>query len=204
MIGKTDQANHQYEFEDFFTAAMAGNMPAVSFLRGSETTDGHPQQSDPLAEQAYLVGVINRLQQLPQWQNTAVFITWDDSDGWYDHVMPTIINHSQDPSHDALFANSCGTNAPLGGSQDRCGYGPRIPLLIISPFAKENFVDHSLSDQSSLIRFIEDNWSLGQIGNGSFDALAGSLMNAFDFNHPRPAPLSLDPNSGEPADINKF
>jgi phospholipase C len=93
-------------------------------LRGSQTTDGHPQQSDPLAEQAYLLSVINRLQELPQWQNTAVFITWDDSDGWYDHVMPSIVNHSQDPLHDALHGGSCGTNPPLGGSQDRCGYGP--------------------------------------------------------------------------------
>jgi phospholipase C len=77
-------------------------------------------------------------------------------------------------------------------------------LLIISPFAKENFVDHSLSDQSSLIRFIEDNWSLGRIGNGSFDALAGSLMNAFHFDEPRSAPLALDPKSGEPLDSQKF
>lgn len=204
MIGKTDQANHQYDFEDFWTAAKAGNMPAVSFLRGSQTTDGHPQQSDPLAEQAYLVGVINRLQQLPQWQNTAVFVTWDDSDGWYDHVMPSIVNHSQDPLHDGLHAGACGTNPPLSGNQDRCGYGPRIPLLIISPFARANFVDHSLSDLSSLIRFVEDNWSLGRIGNGSFDALAGSLVNAFDFDHPRLAPLELDPISGESVEGQQF
>jgi phospholipase C len=198
MIGKTDQANHNYEFDDFWTAAEMGNMPAVSFLRGSETTDGHPQQSDPLAEQAYLVGVMNRLQQLPEWKNTAVFITWDDSDGWYDHVMGPIINQSQDPAHDALLPGSCGTNAPAGGNQDRCGHGPRIPLLILSPYARENFVNDSLSDTSSLIKFIEDNWGLGRIGAGSLDALAGSLMDAFDFNHPQPAPLLLDPETGEP------
>jgi phospholipase C len=106
--------------------------------------------------------------------------------------------------NNALHAGSCGTNPPLGGSQDRCGYGPRIPLLIISSFAKENFVDHSLSDLSSLIRFIEDNWSLGRIGNGSFDALAGSLVNAFDFHHPRFEPLPLDPISGEPVEGQQF
>jgi phospholipase C len=64
--------------------------------------------------------------------------------------------------------------------QGRCGYGPRIPLLVISPFTKENFVNHTLTDQSSILRFIEDNWGTGPIGNGSFDAVAGSLNNMFD------------------------
>jgi hypothetical protein len=64
MIGRTDQANHQYEFDDLWAAAAANSMPAVSFLRGSEVTDGHPGYSDPLAEQGYLVTVLNRLQQL--------------------------------------------------------------------------------------------------------------------------------------------
>lgn len=74
LIGQTDQANHQYEFDDFLTAAAANNMPAVSFLRGSEVTDGHPGYSGPLAEQGYLVTVLNRLQRLPQWPSTVVFI----------------------------------------------------------------------------------------------------------------------------------
>jgi phospholipase C len=65
--------------------------------------------------------------------------------------------------------------------QGRCGYGPRVPLLMISPYAKENFVDHTLADQSSILRFIEDNWHTGRIGNGSFDALAGTLNHMFDF-----------------------
>jgi phospholipase C len=198
-IGETDKANHQYEFDDFWAAAAAGNLPAVSFLRGSEVTDGHPGYSDPLAEQRYLVTVLNRLQQLPQWQKMVVFITWDDSDGWYDHVMPPIVNQSQDPAHDALVSgDSCGPNTPLDGYQDRCGHGPRIPLLIMSPFAKPNSVLHSLVDTSSLIRFIEDNWNLGRIGSGSFDFLAGSLLNAFDFDHPHRTPLFLDPSTGEP------
>jgi len=201
MIGATDQANHQYGFDDFWSAADNGNMPAVSFLRGSEVTDGHPGYSDPLAEQRYLVTVLDRLQRLPEWRSTVVFITWDETDGWYDHVMPPIVNQSQDPAHDALLGgNSCGTKTPLNGHQDRCGYGPRIPLLIISPFAKQNFVLHGLLDASSLIRFIEDNWNLGRIGGGSFDSLAGSLINAFDFKHPNTAPLILNQSTGEPVD----
>jgi phospholipase C len=105
-------------------------------------------------------------------------------------------------SKDALTGpNSCGTGAnPLGGIQGRCGYGPRLPLLVISPWAKSDFVGHTTTDQSSIIRFIEDNWLGGErIGNGSFDALAGSLINMFEFDPSyRAAKLFLDPNTGEP------
>ena len=69
---------------------------------------------------------------------------------------------------------------PTGAYQDRCGYGP-LPFLVISPYSKVNFVDHTITDQSSILRFIEDNWGLGRIGNQSFDAKAGSLLNMFDF-----------------------
>ncbi|MFZ0220586.1 MAG: alkaline phosphatase family protein, partial [Candidatus Nitrosopolaris sp.] len=76
--------------------------------------------------------------------------------------------------------------------------GPRLPLLIISPYAKTNFIDHSLTDQSSILRFIEDNWSLGRIGDQSFDSKAGSLANMFDF-HPTATPVNklfLVPSTG--------
>ncbi|HKA31479.1 MAG TPA: alkaline phosphatase family protein, partial [Candidatus Binatia bacterium] len=85
--------------------------------------------------------------------------------------------------------------------QGRCGYGPRQPLLLISPFAKKNFVDHTLTDQSSIIRFIEDNFGLGQIGGGSADAYAGSVLTMFDFSkHPDEGAdvLLLDPSTGQP------
>jgi phospholipase C len=83
--------------------------------------------------------------------------------------------------------------------QGRCGYGPRLPLLVISPWAKINFVDGTLTDQSSILRFIEDNWNLGRIGGGSYDVLAGSLLNMFDFNHELfLRKLILEPSTGEP------
>src|ERR687885_278816 len=116
--------------------------------------------------------------------------------------MSPIVNQSQDPSSDRLRGTDCGLRADpqhtLGGYQDRCGYGPRQPLLVISPYAKSNFVDHSLTDQSSIIKFIEDNWQLGRIGDQSFDARAGSLGNMFDFDpNDKPAPkLFLDPTTG--------
>jgi phospholipase C len=125
-----------------------------------------------------------------------VIIAYDDSDGWYDHVMAPIVSAS-DSSADVLTGSgACGT-AKSGAYQARCGYGPRLPLLVISPYAKKNFVDHTLTDQSSILRFIEDNWGLGQIGDQSFDARAGSLNSMFDFSNASNQTLYLNPSTGE-------
>jgi phospholipase C len=203
-IGYTDQAKHQYALTDFWNALKAGNLPAVSFLKAPANETGHPSTSSPLAEQAFLVQTINQLQQSSQWKDMAILIAWDDSDGWYDHVLAPIVSKSNDASNDALLGSTglCGT-AAAGAFLDRCGYGPRLPFLVISPFAKVNFVAHTVADQSSILRFIEDNWQLGQIGNQSFDALAGPITNLFDFNTSPLLPtfdrtLILDPNTGEP------
>jgi phospholipase C len=200
MIGRTDQANHQYDLSSFWAAANHGNLPAVSFLKPAKYQDGHADYSDPLDEQHFLVDTINRLQQLPSWRSTAIVIAYDDSDGWYDHVMPPIVSQSNDGVNDALTGpGHCGT-APAGAYQDRCGYGPRLPLLVISPFAKVDSVAHTISDQSSILRFIEDNWGTGQIGDQSFDAKAGSLDNMFNFRASgasRAHRLFLDPTTGE-------
>jgi phospholipase C len=200
MIGHTDQANHQYDLSDFWSAADAGNLPAVSFLKAAGYQDGHAGYSDPLDEQTFLVNTINHLEQLPQWKNTAVIIAYDDSDGWYDHQMSPIVNHSATPDDALAGPGSCGTPR-AGAYPDRCGYGPRQPLLVISPFARVNSVDHSITDQASILRFIEDNWNLGRIGNQSFDAIAGSLNNLFNFRgegDERAHRLFLDPSTGQP------
>ncbi len=198
MIGKTDQANHQYDLTNFWAAANANNLPAVSFLKASRYQDGHAGYSDPLDEQHFLVNTINQLQKLSSWKDTAVVIAYDDSDGWYDHVLGPIVNTSSDAQNDALTdPGQCGVGR-AGAYQDRCGYGPRLPLLVISPYAKQNFVDHSVTDQSSIIRFVEDNWGLNRIGDSSFDAKAGSLNNMFNFSHKHSSKLYLDPTTGEP------
>jgi phospholipase C len=201
MIGKTDQANHQYDLSDFWAAVGNGNMPAVSFLKATRAQDGHAGYSSPLDEQQFIVNTLNRLQQTRDWKSTAVIIAYDDSDGWYDHQMSPIVMQSNDPAYDALTGpGQCGTAKP-GAYQDRCGYGPRQPLLVISPFARVNSVDHSITDQTSILRFIEDNWSTGRIGDQSFDAIAGSLNNLFNFRGEGDQPphkLFLDPNTGEP------
>ena len=183
---------------DFWSAVNPGNMPSVSFLKASKPQTGHPSDSNPLAEQTFLVNTINQLQQTPFWSQMAIFISYDDSDGWYDHVMPPIVNQSNDPTYDALAGpGNCGVPQP-GAYLDRCGYGTRLPLLVVSPYAKQNYIDHGLTDLTSITRFIEDNWSLGRLGDQLFDALAGPLDSLFDFTDtPRAGrSLVLDPASG--------
>jgi phospholipase C len=157
----------------------------------------HPTYSDPLGEQHFLVETLNHLQRLPEWKNTAVVISYDDSDGWYDHqASPIIIGFAS--AEDGLNGPGvCGdpTTQPIT-YQGRCGYGPRLPLLVISPYARANFVDHTLTDQISILRFNEDNWSTGRIGDDSYDTRAGALNAMFDFTSlPQPT-LLLNPQTG--------
>jgi phospholipase C len=192
MIGHTDQANHQYDLSRLFTAIAQNNLPAVSIVKAPAYQDGHAGYSDPLDEQTFLVHTINTLESSPYWHDTAIIIMYDDSDGWYDHVMGPIVFQSNVTDDRLLGTGNCGSpkaSDPAGGTQNgRCGYGPRQPLLVISPWARSNYIDHSVTDQSSIIRFIEDNWGLPRIGNGSADAVAGTLNGMFDFSDDPSAP----------------
>jgi phospholipase C len=206
MVGRSDQANHQYDIADFFAAAKAGHLPAVSYLKAPKYQDGHGGYSDPLDEQTWLTDTINQLQALPTWKSTAVIITWDDSDGWYDHVLGPLVTGSQ-TSLDALTGTGqCGSSTsqvPVNSAgkpeEGRCGVGPRLPFLVISPFARANWVDNTLLDQSSVVRFIEYNWHLPALGNGAADTAAGSILSMFDFSSKHAnRPLFLSPVTGEP------
>ena len=119
-----------------------------------------------------------------------MFVLWDDSDGWYDHVYPPVVNHSNDPVND--YAPTCGsTNTQdlgLGNANDRCGYGARLPFLVISSYAKSNYISHNVIDQTSPLKFIEENWKISGVpdtfGQRSYDTIAGSVDDMFDFgNH---------------------
>jgi phospholipase C len=198
-IGHNGQANHQYDLTDFDSALNNGSLPAVSFLKASSYQDGHAGYSDPVDEQHFVVDTLNKLQQSKDWASTAVVIAYDDSDGWYDHKFTQPVNGSKDALNDGLNgAGQCGKDAAWGGYADRCGYGPRLPLLVLSPFAKSNFVDHTVTDQSSVLKFVEDNWKTGRIGDASFDEHAGSIESMFDFQNPQTAALVLDPTTGQP------
>ncbi|WP_035558454.1 MULTISPECIES: alkaline phosphatase family protein [Burkholderiaceae] len=203
--GKTaEPANHQYDTDDFFASVKAGNYPSVSFIKAPAFQDGHAGYSDPLDEQAFTAKVVNFLQQQPDWKSTAVIVAWDDSDGWYDHAFANTTSSSFDSQADQLNgAGKCGTGtAPVGVNggvvNGRCGPGTRIPFLVISPWAKVNYVDHTPISQASVVRFIEDNWLGSQrLGGGSFDATAGSIMSLFNFSGSGNNPtVFVDPNLG--------
>jgi phospholipase C len=203
-----DAANHQYDTHDFFDALNAGNLANVSYLKPQSYQNSHP-----LDEQSFIVSAVNAVMQSPFWNTTAIIIAYADSGGWYDHQMGPIVNGSFTSADALTGAGACGTSGttpqlpgPNSGSQSvngRCGYGVRQPLLVISPWAKANYVDSTLTDQTSILRFIEDNWSLGRIGGGSFDALANPITNMFNFTNASGAPPNtnmpiLSPTTGLP------
>jgi phospholipase C len=184
----------------------------VSFLKAPGYQDGHAGYSDPLDEQEFIVNTINAIEASPFWSSTAIIINYDDSDGWYDHLTD-FVNGSATTFDSLNGAGVCistaaaaaalpGPNsngAPVGG---RCGHGPRLPMLVISPWANANYIDNTPTDQSSIIHFIEDTFLGGQrIGTGSFDATSGTLDNMFNFSNgaviPNPTPLYLSPTTGK-------
>lgn len=207
-----DPANHAYDLHDFYAAVKAGHLPAVSYIKMPAYQDGHAGYSDPLDEQAGNVALINFLQKQPEWRETAIIITYDDSDGWYDHQYLAPKSASYDPTADQVNGPGlCGLGAtkqpapnglngkPVNG---RCGPGTRIPFIVISPYAKTNHVSSTYISQASVVRFIEDNWLKGKrLGGGSFDATTGSIMGLFDFDRDhshdfRTDALFLDPTAG--------
>src|ERR1700728_4160889 len=129
MIGQTDQANHEYDLSDFYTTLKDGNMPAVSYLKAAEYQDAHPGYSDPLDEQNFIVNTVNEIEKSKYWSSTAIVIPYDDSDGWYDHVNPPRVNGSHDSTTDKEVCTS--KPVKLGSQNDRCGYRPRLALVVI-------------------------------------------------------------------------
>ena len=129
VIGHTDQANHQYDISNFYTPQRrehaGGQLP-----QGAGHQDGHPGYSSPLDEQTFLVNTINQIEKSKFWPSTAIVITYDDSDGWYDHQVMPIVNGSN-TSADTPFCSSAPTT--LDNWTTRCGYGQRLPMLVISP-----------------------------------------------------------------------
>jgi phospholipase C len=202
---KVDPANHGYDLNLFEQAVGSGNYPAVSFIKFASFQDSHPGNSNPLDEQTGIVRLINFLQEQPDWDSTAVIIAFDDSDGWYDHQFAPTTSGSFSSSDTLNGAGNCGTPGvtpePLGlsGQQvaGRCGPGTRQPFMVISPYAKKNYVSHVLTTQASIPQFIEDNWLDGKrIGGGSFDATTGSIDDMFNFKKKNSVKLILDESTG--------
>jgi phospholipase C len=202
QVGYTDQANHQYDLS-YFTDALDGTggatLPAVSYLKPPKYENAHPGNSDPLLEQQFVVNTVNAIEQSRYWPSTAIIVTYDDSDGWYDHATPPVINGSNDST--VGDTKVCSTvPITVGTAEDRCGLGDRLPFLVISPWTRENYVSSTLLNTASVITFIEDNWLRGERIPGSFDAVSGSIDGRgglLDFNvRPHFTPVILNPTTG--------
>jgi phospholipase C len=224
--------NHNYDTSDFsqlVEAITRGELsptalPAVSFLKAPGYEDGHAAYSEPADEQAFITNEINALMRSPDWKSTVVMVNYDDSDGWYDHAYSGVTNPSLSPADNLTntslevptngTSGQCGGNpqgtaetpTPLGGEQGRCGFGPRLPMMVISPYAKSNAVDHNVSDQASMINFVEYNWGLPAISGSADRLLAGSdasksipfdLAGMFRFEGAKNGKLLLDPTTGQ-------
>jgi len=156
-----------FPVDDLIGDIRAGRLPAVTWITPRFELSEHPEYSFCHGEN-WTTEVVNALMRAPTWEETAIFITWDDYGGFYDHVPPPQV--------------------------DDFGFGIRVPLLVISPYAKQGFVDSNLGEFSSVLRFIEDNWGLGRLTHRDRDAF--NLSYDFDFSQePRashPLPLRTD------------
>jgi len=159
--------NHIFPVDDFEEQALGGLLPPVTWVTPRFEVSDHPEYSMCHGEN-WATRVVNAVMEGPHWPDTAIFMTWDDYGGFYDHVPPPQV--------------------------DDFGFGIRVPLLVISPYAKQGFVAHELGEFSSVLRFVEDNWGLTQLTHR--DREATPLISAFDFTQqprpPDPLPLRTD------------
>jgi phospholipase C len=158
---------HIFPVDEFVRHARDGLLQPVTWVTPRFEVSDHPEYSMCHGEN-WTTKVVNAVMESPHWEDTAIFLTWDDYGGFYDHVPPPQV--------------------------DDFGFGIRVPLLVISPYAKQGFVTHELGEFSSVLRFIEDNFGLTQLTHRDRDATP--LMSAFDFTQeprpPDPLPLRTD------------
>ncbi len=189
-VGQTDQANHIYDIDDFYNALAIGVLPSVCYIRLPSYQSGHPSESNAFDNQVGVVTLLNTLMDTPFWENTAIFLQWDECNGNYDHKPPFLVKSSAWPDNNPYIDPICeiarrGAAVGIPKAQLRAGYGPRIPFIAISPWTKENYISHELTDQTSIIRFIEFNWGLPRLKHGSYAEIAGKLGDLFDFSPER-------------------
>jgi hypothetical protein len=164
----------------FFTAAKAGTLPAVSWISPSGNDSEHPPSSVHQG-QAYVTALINAVMKSPDWNSSAIFLSWDDWGGFYDNVVPPAV--------------------------DQNGYGLRVPGLVISPYARTGFIDHQILSSDAYLKFIEDDFLGGARLNPKTDGrpdrrpdvredepILGNLADDFDFSQRPRAPVLLPTN----------
>jgi phospholipase C len=166
--------------DKFFSAAKAGTLPSVSWLVPDQGHSEHPPAKISYG-QTYVTDAINAVMKGPDWDSTAIFLTWDDWGGFYDHVAPPVV--------------------------DSNGYGLRVPGIVISPYAKQGYIDHQTLSHDAYLKFIEDDFLAGARIDPATDGrpdprptvrenvpILGDLINDFDFNQAPRRPVLLSPN----------
>jgi phospholipase C len=170
-------ASHYAAVSSFMSDAAAGQLPQVAIVEGHATSDGTSQDEHPPADiqvgQAFSAGVVNALMASPNWMSSALFFTYDEHGGFYDSVPPP-----KACPPDALQPILNTTNT-YPAQFDR--YGFRVPLIVVSPYAKRGYVSHVVTDHTSVLRFIEARFGLPAMT--ARDANADPLFDMFDFSH---------------------
>jgi len=151
--GTPGRAEHLRDEQDFYTDVVGGKLPAVTFIKPLGPDNEHPGYATLLTGQQHVADLVSTIQNSGYWADTAIIITYDEHGGRWDHVAPPVI--------------------------DKWGPGLRVPTILISPFAKKGFVDHTQYDTTSILKFIEARWGLQPLSTR--DAAAGDLTTAFDF-----------------------
>jgi phospholipase C len=177
-VQQDGQLGNIQDISHFYTAAKSGQLPEVSWIVPNTVESGHPGVSTNADSEPYVVSLINAVESSPDWSSTAIYLTWDDWGGEYDHVVPP--------------------------SVDVNGFGLRVPSILISPYAKKGYIDHQVMSFDSYNKFIEDNFLGGRRLDPATDGrpdsrksvrealpVLGSFMNDFDFNKPPSAPVLL-------------
>jgi len=179
-VQQDGQLSNIQSVNNFYTAAKNGTLPAVSWVTPNGNESEHPPALVSVG-QTYVTGLINAIMQGPDWDSTAIFLAWDDWGGFYDHVVPPVV--------------------------DENGYGLRVPSLVISPYAKQGYIDHQTLSFDAYLKFIEDDFLNSQRIDPRTDgrpdprpdvredsSILGNLLADFDFNQPPRPPLILPIN----------
>ncbi|GHG60718.1 hypothetical protein GCM10012320_35440 [Sinomonas cellulolyticus] len=179
-VKQDGQLGNIQSLTNFYSAAKDGTLPAVSWIDPTGAVSEHPPALVS-SGQAYVTGLVNAIMSGPDWNSTAIFLSWDDWGGFYDHVTPPTV--------------------------DQNGYGLRVPGIVISPYAKKGYIDHQTLSHDAYVKFIEDDFLHGQRLDPATDgrpdprpdvrenaAQLGDLSNDFDFNQ-SPSPPVLLPNA---------
>jgi len=179
-VHSDDQLDNVQGLKKYFADAKAGTLPAVSWITPSQPDSEHPPASVHQG-QAYVTSIINAAMKSPDWDSTAIFLSWDDWGGFYDNVVPPAV--------------------------DQDGYGLRVPGLVISPYAKKGYIDHQVLSSDAYLKFIEDDFLQSARLNPKTDGRPdprpdvredepqlGNLESEFDFSQKPLAPLLLPTN----------